>query len=120
MARDRGVMAPHHTDVSEGEWDGSAVERTLDNDDVEAFRQEYAYVDPEDPERKTGAKFPHHEVTKGGKVGPANVKALISGIGILNGGRSGANIAKDEREGIYKHLATHLEDAGREPPELED
>ena len=54
------------------------------------------------------------------RVGPANVKACISGIGILNGGRGGADIPAADREGVYRHLAMHLRDAGREPPELEN
>jgi hypothetical protein len=107
-----GVVAPHHTDVNEREWDGDAAERALDGDDVGAFREAFAYVDPDNPERKTGAKFPHHEVSRGGKVGAANVKALISGVGILNGGRGGADISQREREAIYDHLATHFEGCG--------
>jgi hypothetical protein len=119
MASEAGAMAPHHTKVTEGDWDSAKIERSLGDDDVKAFREEYAYVDPDDPERKTGAKFPHHEVTKNGDVGAANVKALTSGIGILNGGRGGADVSKGEREAIYEHLATHLRDAGREPSPLE-
>ena len=115
-----GVMPPHHTDVKEAEWDSDKVERSLGDDDVDAFRKAYAYVDPDDPKRKTGAKFPHHMVTSDGKVGAAVVKALRSGVGILNGGRGGADVSKSERREIYDHLATHLKDAGREPPPLDD
>ena len=82
-----GVIPVHHTKTSDGEWDGDRAERRLDNDDVSAFKQTFAYVDEEKPDRKTGAKFPHHEVSTSGDVGAANVKACISGIGILNGGR---------------------------------
>jgi len=115
----KGAIAPHHTEVTEGEWDADAAERALGDDDADAFREEYAYVDPESPERKTGAKFPHHDVSSKGKVGAANVKALTSGVGILNGGRGGADIDSGERKAIYEHLATHLKDAGREPPPLD-
>jgi uncharacterized protein len=119
MATKSGVMPVHHTQTTDDEWDSDAAERALDDDDVEAFRKEYAYVDPESPERKTGAKFPHHNVMRNGAVGPANVRALINGVGILNGGRGGADINGRERQGIYDHLAAHLKDAGREPPNLE-
>jgi hypothetical protein len=115
----KGAIAPHHTKTTDGEWDADRAERALGDDDVAAFRDAYAYVDPESPERKTGAKFPHHEVSSAGDVGPANVKALTSGVGILNGGRGGADIDRSERKAIYAHLATHLKDAGREPPPLE-
>jgi len=118
MASKKGAMPPHHTRVNDGEWDSGEVEKSLGDDDVKAFREEYAYVDPDGPERKTGAKFPHHDVTKDGEVGAANVKALTSGIGILNGGRGGADVDRGEREAIYEHLATHLRDAGRDPAPL--
>jgi len=114
-----GVMPIHHTKTSDGSWDADQVERRLDDDDVDAFRRTFAYVDEEKPDRKTGAKFPHHEVDADGNVGPANVKACISAIGILNGGRGGADIDRSDRPEIYEHLAAHLRDAGREPPELE-
>jgi hypothetical protein len=115
-----GAVAVHHTDTSDASWDGGQTERRLADDDVRAFRSVYAYVDPERPERKTGAKFPHHEVRSDGDAGPANVKACVSGIGVLNGGRGGADINKTDRKAIYEHLAAHMKDAGREPPDLED
>jgi hypothetical protein len=114
----KGVMRRHHTRTSSEAWDGDAAERRLGDDDVRAFRAVFAYVDPDRPENKTAAKFPHHEVGRGGRAGPANVRACISGIGILNGGRGGADVDGRERRAIYAHLATHLKDAGREPPEL--
>jgi hypothetical protein len=114
-----GAIAVHHTETSDASWDSGQAERRLSDDDVRAFERVYAYVDPEKPERKTGAKFPHHEV-RNGDAGPANVKACISGISILNGGRGGADVEKSERRAIYEHLAAHLKDAGREPPELDE
>lgn len=113
------VISKHHTKTSDGDWDGGQVERRLPDDDPKVFREVYAYVDPKKPENKTEAKFPHHEVSSEGKVGAANVKACTSGIGILNGGRRGADISQSDRKDIYDHLATHLKDAGREPPDLE-
>ena len=113
-----GAMRVHHTSTSESEWDGPAAERRL-ADDARAFRRVFAFVDRSDPENKTDAKFPHHLVTTRGAVGPASVRACINGISILNGGRGGANISERDRRGIYKHLAAHLRDAGREPAELD-
>jgi hypothetical protein len=79
----------------------------------------FAWADPKaDPDTKGAYKFPHHEVAGGGRAGAANERACISGIGILNGGRGGADIPKADRAKIYRHLAAHLKDAGREPPEL--
>jgi hypothetical protein len=83
-------------------------------------RREYAWVDPKKPDAKTAAKFPHHQVERDGKPGPANVKASISAIAVLNGGRGGAEIPKSDRKAVYRHLATHVKDAGEEPPPLKE
>jgi hypothetical protein len=113
-----GVMRVHHTKTSERDWDGPAAERRL-ADDPRAFRKVFAFVDRSEPENKTDAKFPHHMVTARGAIGAASVRACINGISILNGGRGGAKVTDRDRRGIYKHLAAHLRDAGREPAELD-
>jgi hypothetical protein len=118
MATTSGAVRAHHTDTSGRRWDGSAVERRLPDDDVRMFRRVYAWVDPTSPENKTAAKFPHHEVTRDGSAGAANVRALINGIAILNGGRGGADLDDSQRRAVYRHLATHLRDAGRDPAPL--
>ena len=112
------VMSVHHTDTSRERWDGDAAERELESD-ASVLRKAFAWVDAENPDNKTAAKFPHHEVSKSGEPGAANVKACISGIGILNGGRGGADIPRSDRKPIYEHLAAHISDAGEEPPELD-
>jgi hypothetical protein len=113
-----GVMRVHHTETSNGAWDGPKAESRL-ADNPRAFRREFAFVDRSDPENKTDAKFPHHEVSTRGAVGAANVRACINGIAILNGGRGGAKISERDRRGIYRHLAAHLKDAGRKPADLD-
>ncbi|HXH21378.1 MAG TPA: hypothetical protein VNN10_05060, partial [Dehalococcoidia bacterium] len=89
-----GAIRVHHTRTSDGDWDGPGTEANLPNDAPPAkMRALYAWVDPRGkPETKDAYKFPHHEVTGRGAVGAANEKACISGIGILNGGRGGADI----------------------------
>ncbi|MDI3341601.1 MAG: HK97 family phage prohead protease [Sphaerobacter sp.] len=110
----------HHTDTSDRPWDGPANEARLKlNQPASYYRQAYAWVDPEgDPETKAAYRFIHHEVDGDGNIGPANVRACITGIAVLNGGRGGTTIPDADREGVYRHLAAHLRDAGREPPEL--
>jgi hypothetical protein len=84
------------------------------------LRRAFAWHDPEEPvDNKTSYKFIHHEVDSRGRVGPANMRACINAIGVLNGGRRGADIPKADRKGIYDHLARHMRDAGHEPPELD-
>lgn len=115
-----GPIRSHHTKTSEAAWDGSASEARLGDAAPATMRRAFAWEDPDgNPENKGSYKFIHHEVTAKGGVGPANMRACISGIGVLNGGRGGAHIPKADRKRIYDHLARHLRDAGHEAPELE-
>jgi hypothetical protein len=115
----RSPVRPHHTDISRKRWDSGRAERRLPNDAPErTLRREFAWVDARNPESETAAKFPHLDVSAEGKPGAANIRACINGIGILNGGRGGANIPDADRRAIYRHLATHMKDAGDDPPEL--
>jgi hypothetical protein len=114
-----GPIRSHSTDTSKKRWAGPRTETKLGDAPAKVLRQAYAWVDPDgDPDQKQSYKFIHHEVAAGGEVGPANVKACTSGIGVLNGARGGANIPASHRKGIYNHLARHLRDAGEEPAEL--
>ncbi|MBO0745950.1 MAG: hypothetical protein J2P43_13090 [Candidatus Dormibacteraeota bacterium] len=115
-----GPIRSHSTKTSEAAWNGNANETRLGDAGAATMRRAFAWVDPEgDPDNKGSYKFIHHEVTKDGKVGPANMRACISGIGVLNGGRRGARIPSRDRKRIYDHLAKHLRDADHEPPALE-
>jgi hypothetical protein len=115
----QAAVRPHHTPVINRPWDSGRAERNLPNDhDVRKLRREFAWIDPNKPNSETAAKFPHHEVSAEGKIGPANARAAINGIAILNGGRGGAEIPERDRVAIYRHLATHILDAGKEPPPL--
>jgi hypothetical protein len=112
-----GPIRSHHTETVDKSWAGSRAQTKL-GDDPRALRAAHAWVDPDDDAgNKSAYKFIHHEVGRGG-VGAANVKACTSGIGVLNGGRGGSDIPASDRAGVYRHLATHLRDAGREPPPL--
>lgn len=113
------VPAPHHTETVDRRWSGPATERRLVNDAPErVLRKVFAWVDPENPASETAAKFPHHEIARPANVGPANTRAARNGISILNGGRGGADISEKDRRAIYRHLATHLRDAGLSPAPL--
>lgn len=115
------AIAVHHTPTSEGEWDASLHEKRLrSGEDEEYYRRAYAWRDSEaDPTTKSAYKFLHHEVSEDGTPGPANLRACSAGIAVLNGGRGGADIPDADREAVWRHLAAHLRDAGREPPELQ-
>lgn len=114
-----GPIRSHGTDTSTKAWNGSRMETKLGDSPGRVLRQAYAWVDPDgDPDVKGSYKFIHHEVGSGREVGPANVKACTSGIGILNGARGGADIPSAHRKGVYNHLARHLRDAGEDPADL--
>ncbi len=67
-----------------------------------------------DPELKASYRFPHHHGVKG----PANVRACLVGIAVLNGARGAVDIPGTDRKSVYEHLASHLRDADHEVPEL--
>lgn len=114
-----GPIRSHSTETSTKAWAGPRMESKLGDAPARALRKAYAWVDPEgNPDAKASYKFIHHEVSAGGEVGPANVKACTSGIGVLNGARGGADVPPTHRKGIYNHLAKHLRDAGEDPPTL--
>jgi len=109
-------ISRHSTETTSGPWSG--VENRAGLSGGESLREAYAWVDPAGkPDAKGSYKFIHHHV-KDGVVGAANIRACSGAIGVLNGGRGGANIPKADREQVYKHLEKHIKDAGKEAPEL--
>jgi hypothetical protein len=119
----KGAIRPHHTDTSGAAWDANENVARLPQDRA-ALRAAHAWVDPEgDPDLKGSYKFPHHFVSESGEVGAASVVACSSAIGYLNrepGAPGYPDIPRGDRDGVYAHLAAHLRDAGRVPPELSE
>ncbi|MFW6034031.1 MAG: HK97 family phage prohead protease [bacterium] len=109
-------IRPHTTGTTTRAWDASAVVSAIPGDaSVSDLRSVYAWVASDgDPEAKSSYRFPHHH----GVGGPANIRALVAGVAALNGARGGTNIPEGDRRAVYNHLAGHLRDADREPPEL--
>jgi len=116
------AIGSHSTATTDVAWDAAANRARLKNDGSKSYyRSMFAWVDPDgDQETKSAYKFPHHMVSGDGKVGAANTRAASAGIAVLNGGRGGADIPDSDRKGVYAHLAKHIRDAGKEPPELKD
>jgi hypothetical protein len=112
----RSAIRPHSSAITAREWDTAAVLAGVAKDaSVSDLRTMFAWVDPAgDPEAKASYRFAHHH----GVDGPANVRALIAGIAALNGAGAGPQIPEADRKAVYDHLAAHLRDADREPPEL--
>jgi HK97 family phage prohead protease len=110
----------HHTATSDGRFDGPGNEARLgESQTAEYYRSAFAWQDPDgDPQTKAAYKFIHHDVSTDAKVGAANIRACVAGIGVLNGARGGTTIPDADRDGVYRHLAAHIKDAGGTPPEL--
>lgn len=110
------AIKSHHASITAQEWDPTGVVAGIpDGTSVSDLRTVFAWVDPnEDPELKASYRFPHHH----GVDGPANIRALITGIAVLNGAVGAKSIPDAHRQAVYDHLAGHLRDADREPPEL--
>ncbi|GIH07412.1 hypothetical protein Rhe02_54790 [Rhizocola hellebori] len=111
-----GAVAPHETATVARSWDGVKTVAGLPDDALPShLRTVYAWVDPAgDPELKASYKFPHHH----GVSGPANIRACLAGIAVLNGATGGVDLTDADRKSVYDHLAGHLRDADREPPNL--
>lgn len=112
----RGPIPPRETATLARAWDGAKTIGDLPDDARPSqLRTVFAWVDPDgDPELKTSYRFAHHH----GIDGPANLRACLQGIAQLNGAAAGSGVPEKDREAIYKHLAAHLLDADREPPQL--
>lgn len=113
------AIAIHHTAVDkDSSWDASEALKNLGDNPTHAQLMElHAWRDPDKPDNEKGSyKLPHHDVSSAGKVGAANMKAVASAMGRLNGG--GLDIPEADRKGVYAHLKAHYDDAGMDAPDL--
>lgn len=112
----KAAIRPHETPVTAKAWDAVATVAAIPADaSVSDLRTVFAWVDTDgDPEAKTNYRFPHHH----GVSGDANLRACLTGIAVLNGAQGVTGVPEKDRAAVYKHLAGHLVDADREPPEL--
>jgi HK97 family phage prohead protease len=115
-----GAIRSHSTGTTDAAWDAGDNVKNLKSDQGEGYyRKAFAWQDPDaDPTTKSAYKFPHHMVSGDGDIGAANTRAASSGIGVLNGGRGGASIPDADRQGVYNHLARHIDDGGKDVPDL--
>lgn len=117
---ERSAIRSHHTGTTDETWSAANNERRVRKDESSAYyARVYAWKDPDgEVGNKSTYKFIHHVVGEDGAPGDASTRACSNGIGVLNGGRGGADIPDDDRRGVYNHLAMHLRDADRDVPEL--
>lgn len=110
----RAAIRPHETGTTRKAWDSRQARSDLsDLPTITELRAVHAWCDPDgDPEAKSSYRFLHHE----GSNGDANVRACLIGIGRIIGGKSG--LSDTDARMVYNHLASHLDDAGIEAPEI--
>ncbi len=110
----KGAIPSHETKTASRPWDNAKTVKALPEDSLPSeLRTVFAWVDPDgDNESLTSYKMAHHH----GLGGPANLRACLIGIAELNQGTT--DIPDADRKGVYDHLAAHIRDADREPPEL--
>ena len=111
----KAAIRPHETLVTVKAWDGDEVLADLAESGtaIADLRAVHAWCDPNgDPELKSSYLIPHHH----GPGGEANLRACYMGIALLNSGKSG--IPDEDRQAVYSHLASHLQDGDRDPLEL--
>lgn len=119
LAITAAAVPPHETPTSDRPWDSGKQLKRMDSPiTVAQAKDMFAWYDSdqvEDGEMPKGAgKLPHHEVSEDGEPGAANLAACSAGLAALHGGRGGVNIPDSQKAATYRHLASHLEDAGRE------
>lgn len=114
------VIATHNTAVERGAWDGPLNNRHVKSPGTAAyFNSIYAFQQPNtDGTMKTHYSFIHHFVSGSGDAGAASLRALATGIAVLNGGRAGTVLRGNARAGVYRHLAAHYRAIDMEAPEL--
>ncbi|MEX2503651.1 MAG: hypothetical protein WD378_02305 [Egicoccus sp.] len=102
-------------------WDGTdKLDRIIEHGGWDAVANAHAWYDDaaddhDPPQLKTAYKLPHHELIDG------RLEVVWSGVAsamnVIEGGRGGVDLPKDEIDAVYDHLARHYEEFGEEPPE---
>lgn len=111
MSDYKAAIRPHDVPVSTKRWDDDREADELpDSTSIADLRSIFAWCDPTgDPEAKSSYRFPHHH----GPLGEANLRACQAGIWVLN--FEDSDIPVEDRQGVYGHLASHLQDGDRDP-----
>jgi len=105
-------LKAHTTETVNEPWDAPAQARRLVGDDEKS--DAFALLSD------GRGCFLHHMIDDEGKSGAANIRACVAGIACLMGARGVTTLSEEQRQGVYKHLASHLADAGIEAPKLGD
>jgi len=115
------AIPSHSTSVdSSSAWDRTAQFKKMRSPATPAYYNDiFAFQLPNTKgTRKTHYSFIHHYVDSSGKAGAASGRALGNSVAVLNGGRQGTVLRGAARQGVYRHIANHYKEMGRDAPEL--
>jgi len=99
---------PRLQDFTNKAWD------ELSDEEKKSIAGHFAWAPENPPERFTDLKLPHHR-PKDHAVIWNGVRAAMAA---LKGARGGVQIPNEDVPKVYKHLAEHYKEFGRESPEL--
>lgn len=94
-------------------WDGPKEVAAADIDDLGVMATWVAQTG-EEP-KKGDFKLPHHRQRGSHAV---VLRGVVAAMGALLGARGGVDIPDSDRRGVFNHLAKHLREFDREPPEF--
>jgi hypothetical protein len=97
------AIAPHRTATTERDWDGPATVASAPAQGT-VLRYMHAWYAGDNPDTKASYRFPHHASRDGS---PAVLPAVRNGLARL----AQASIPASDREGVARHLRSHLEGA---------
>lgn len=99
-------------------WASSDGSGDKDKIDWKKYKEGFAWYDDEKPENFGSYKLPHHDVIDG------ELHTIWNGVraamAALLGARGGVDIPREDRKGVYNHLAKHYEQFDKEPPEFRE
>jgi hypothetical protein len=102
------------------DWDGSAAEKRVrewagaEDEPNEKYRDAHVWYDADKKQNFTAYKLLIADVVDGKlKVVP---RGLMAAGNVMQGGRGGANLPKDDIDRVKRHLAKYYEKMGDQPP----
>lgn len=101
----------HGIEAEDAKWDGPAQVKAC-GDDLKKLKAICTWFDPENDEKKSGYKLPHHNA----ESMKANWNGVKAAMGAIMGARGGAKI--DDKEAVYNHLKKHYAQFDKDAPEF--
>ena len=101
-------------------WDGAEANKRVreflgaTDGPNDRYRQAFLWYDPDDGDKFKGYKFQIADVVDD-KL-KAVPRAIISAAGVMDGARGGADLPKQDIDGVKSHIARYYKKMGDTPP----